>query len=113
MCRREAASIAPVFPAETTVSASRSATALTARTSVDSGFDLTASTAWSSIWIVSCASTSWSPAVSIPAGPNRIGAISAEAAAAAPATISSGAWSPPSASTATRIMSQALWSFDA
>ena len=41
MCRSDAASIAPVFPAETTASASPSATARTARTSDESGFERT------------------------------------------------------------------------
>ena len=45
MCRSDAASIAPVFPADTTASASPSATARTARTSDESGFDRTDSTA--------------------------------------------------------------------
>ena len=70
MCRSDAASIAPVFPAETTTSASPSATARTARTSDESVFDRTASTAWSSIEIDSDASTSGSPRVSRPGGPN-------------------------------------------
>src|SRR5437763_15708410 len=48
--------------------------------------------------------TSSRPCVSSPAGPKRIGCISPEAASAAPATTSSGALSPPSASTATLIM---------
>ena len=41
MCRSDAASIAPVFPAETTASASPFATARTARTSDESGFERT------------------------------------------------------------------------
>ena len=49
MCRSDAASIAPVLPAETTASASPSATARTARTSEESGLARTASTGWSSI----------------------------------------------------------------
>ena len=51
--RSEAASIAPVFPAETTASASPSPTALTARTSDESGFARTASAGFSCISIAS------------------------------------------------------------
>src|SRR3990172_6878781 len=114
MWRSEAASIAPVFPAETTASALPSATARTARTSDDSGFDRTASTACSSISIDSDASTKGRPSVSSSRGPNRMGCISAAAAVAAPATISVGPRSPPSASTATRMVIRGgLWSLNA
>ncbi len=113
MCRSDAASIAPVFPAETTTSASPSATARTARTSDESVFARTASTAWSSIEIDSDASTSGRPWDSRPGGPNSVGRISDEAAAAAPATISSGERSPPRASTATRITGRTLRRVDA
>ena len=58
MWRSDAASIAPVCPAETTASASPSATARAARTSDESGFARTASTAWSSMSIASEASIS-------------------------------------------------------
>ncbi len=58
MWRSDAASMAPVFPAETAASAWPSATARTARTSDESGFARTASTAWSSMSIASEASIS-------------------------------------------------------
>ena len=68
-----AASIAPVFPAETTASARPSATARQATTSEESGFPRTASAGFSSIAIVSVASISSRPPVSRPGGPTRIG----------------------------------------
>ena len=75
MWNRPAASIAPVFPAETTASASPSPTARQAATSELSGFARTASTGFSCIAITSGASTSSRPCVSRPAGPKRIGSI--------------------------------------
>ena len=67
--RKLAASIAPVFPAETTASASPSPTARQATTSELSGFDLTASAGFSSIAITCVVSTSGRPPVSRPAEP--------------------------------------------
>ena len=69
---RPAASIAPVFPAETTASARPSATARTAATSEESGFARTASAGFSAMSIASGASTSSSPPVSSPAGPKSV-----------------------------------------
>ena len=89
--RSEAASIAPVFPAEITASASPSTTALTARTRDEPGFARTASAGFSCISIASGHTTRSSPCGSSPAGPNRTGSIVSEAAAAAPATTSAGA----------------------
>ena len=100
---RQAASIAPVFPAETTASARPSATARQAATSDESGFARTASAGVSPISITPLVSTSSSPPASRPAAPNRIGAIASDAASRAPATISSGPRSAPIASTAMRI----------
>ena len=93
-----------MFPAETTASALPSATARTAATSELSGFERTASAGFSCISITSDASTSSSPCVSSPAGPNRSGVSVSERASSAPATISSGPRSPPIASTAMRLM---------
>ena len=98
-----AASIAPVFPAETTASADPSATARTAATRELSGFERTASAGFSSISITSAASWSSSPPVSSPAGPKSTGTIVSLAASRAPATTSAGPRSPPIASTAIRI----------
>ena len=64
-----AASTAPVFPAETIASASPSATARMAETSVESGFDRTASVGLSAISITSSASRRGRPPVSSPGGP--------------------------------------------
>ena len=100
---RQAASIAPVLPAETTAPAFPSRTARHAMTSELFGFARTASVGFSSIVITSGASISSSPCVSRPAGPTSRGATSSERAASAPATISSAPRSPPIASTATRI----------
>ena len=83
--------MAPVFPAETTASASPSPTALTARTSDESGFARTASAGFSCISIASAQATSSSPSASRAAGPKRTGVIDPEAAATAPATTSTGA----------------------
>src|SRR6185437_14183709 len=97
-----AASIAPVFPAETAASARSSRTSRQVTTSELSRLVRTASAGFSSIAIVVRASTSSSPPVSRPGGPTSTGVISGDAASSAPATISSGALSPPIASTATR-----------
>ena len=98
-----------MLPAETTASASPSPTARHAATSELSGFARTASTGFSCIAISSGASTSSSPPVSRPRGPNSTGSIVLRAASSAPATISSGPRSPPMASTATRAgLSQGL-----
>jgi hypothetical protein len=91
-----------VLPAETTASACPSATARHAATRELSGFARTASPGFSCIWIRSPASTSCRPLLASRAGPKRIGSIAWDAASSAPATTSSGARSPPSASTATR-----------
>ncbi len=72
MWRSDAASIAPVFPADTTTSASPSATARTARTSDESVFARTASTGWSSIAIDSDVSTRGRPC-GLEARPGRRG----------------------------------------
>ena len=101
--RSEAASTAPVFPAETTAAASPSPTARAERTSDESGFARTASAGFSSIAIACSHGTSSSPWASSPAGPKRTGSIASEAAWTAPATTSPGALSPPRASIATRI----------
>ena len=101
-CIRPAASTAPVFPADTIASASPSATARTAETSVESGFDRTASVGFSAISITSTAGRSGKPFVSSPGGPMMSTSIPSAAAATAPATTSSGPLSPPSASTAIR-----------
>ena len=69
----EAASAAPVFPAETTAAASPSPTARTARTSDESGLPRTASAGFSSISIASVHGTSSSPCASRIAGPKRTG----------------------------------------
>ena len=63
-----AASIAPVFPAETTASASPAPTARHAATRLESGFARTASAGFSCIAISSVASTSSRPWASSPAG---------------------------------------------
>jgi hypothetical protein len=105
MCRRPAASIAPVLPAETTASARPSPTSRLATTSELSGLPRTASAGFSSIPIRSGASTSSRPCVSRPGGPTSTGSRPGECASSAPATISSGARSPPIASTATRTKS--------
>src|SRR3954451_5884930 len=108
-----AASIAPVFPAETTASARPSATARQATTRELSGLPRTASAGFSSMPISSVASISSRPPVSRPAGPTRTGVTWSERAARAPATISPGARSPPSASTATRTGRMELGSVEA
>ena len=101
---RPAASIAPVFPAETTASAVALGTARTAATSELSGFARTASAGLSSISIRSCVSTSSSPRVSRPGGAEEHRRRSPSLrAASAPATISAGPRSPPIASTAMRV----------
>ena len=61
MCMRPAASIAPVFPAKTTASASPSPTARHAATRLESGFARTASAGFSCIAISSAAATSRVP----------------------------------------------------
>src|SRR5206468_1621721 len=78
-----------------------------AATSEESGFERTASAGFSSIAISCVVSTSWRSPESSPAGPNRIGSMPSERAASAPATTSSGARSPPRASTAIR--AKVLW----
>src|SRR5205823_6977080 len=100
----------PVLPAETTASALPSATARQATTRELSGLARTASAGFSSIAITSAASSSASPWVSSPVGPTRIGSTVSDAAASAPATISSGPRSAPMASTATRIIGLRDWS---
>jgi hypothetical protein len=102
--RKQAASMAPVFPAETTASALPSPTARHAATSELSGFARTASAGFSCIPITCAVSTSVRPPVSSPAGPKRTGWMPDVAASSAPATISSGARSPPIASTATLVI---------
>ena len=102
--RKQAASIAPVFPAETTASALLSPTARQAATSELSGLPRTASAGFSSIPITSDVVTSSSPPVSRPTGPKRTGSIPSFAASSAPASTSSGALSPPIASTATFVI---------
>ena len=98
-----AASIAPVFPAETTASASPSPTARQAATSELSGFERTASAGFSSIAITSRRLDELQAAACRGPAARRGSARSPSAAASsAPATISSGARSPPIASTATR-----------
>ena len=84
MWSRPAASIAPVFPAETTTSALPSATARTALTSEESGFARTASAGFSAIPIVSGAVTSGRPPVSRPSGPWSVTSIPEAAASSAP-----------------------------
>jgi len=98
--RKHAASIAPVLPAETTASASPAPTARHEATSELSGLPRTASAGFSSMPITCVVSTSSSPPVSRPAGPNSTGWIPSLAASSAPATTSSGARSPPIASRA-------------
>jgi hypothetical protein len=100
----EAASIAPVLPAETTASAFPSPTERQATTSELFGLVRTESVGFSSIAIRSGASISSSPWVSTSRGPTMTGWTVSEAASTAPATTSSGPRSPPMASTATRII---------
>ena len=64
MWRSDAASIAPVFPADTTASASPAPTARQARTSEESGFARTASAGFSCISSMPSLTTSSSPRVS-------------------------------------------------
>src|SRR6266540_1815794 len=101
---RHAASIAPVLPAETTARASPSPTARHAATRELFGLARTASVGFSSMAMTSGASISSRPCVSSSFGPTTTGETASDAAASAPATISSGPRSPPMASTATRIM---------
>ncbi len=100
--RSPAASIAPVFPAETTASAFPSATARTDATSELSGFARTASAGFSSISITPEVAWSSRPCGSIDASPKRMGSMPSVRASSAPATISSGPRSLPIASTAMR-----------
>ena len=100
---RPAANMAPVFPAETTASASPFATARTAETSELSGLPRTASAGLSSISMTPFVLRSSSPCVSVPAEPYRMGASVSPAASSAPATTSAGPRSPPIASTAIRV----------
>ncbi len=95
-----AASIAPVFPADTTASASPSPTARHAATRLESGFDRTASAGFSCISITSAASTRSRPWVSRPAGPKTTTSRPSRDASTAPAITSAGPRSPPRASTA-------------
>ena len=67
--RKQAASIAPVFPADTTASASPSPTARQAATSELSGLERTASAGFSSMAITCVVSTSGTSPVSRPLGP--------------------------------------------
>ena len=87
---RPAASIAPVFPGETTASASPSATALTARTSELSSFVRSTSAGFSSIPTTCVVSTSSSPRVSRSAAPKMTGSMPSARAASAPSTTASG-----------------------
>src|SRR6266536_1341821 len=98
--RKQAASTAPVFPAETTASACFWPTARHAATSELSGLALTASAGFSSISISCVVSTYSNGPVSRPARPKSTGSMPSEAASSAPATTSSGARSPPITSTA-------------
>ena len=90
MWKSPAASVAPVFPAETTASASPAPTARHARTSELCGFARTASTGFSCISIVSVASTSSRPVRVEPLRPVEHRHDGVDAASSAPATISSG-----------------------
>ena len=109
MWSSDAASIAPVLPAETSASASPSATARTARTSDESGFARTASTGDVVHADARSGLDEGQPVGLEPARPEENRLDLGDAAAAAPATISSGARSPPSASTATRIMPGSIY----
>ena len=102
MCSSDAASIAPVFPAETTASASPSATARTARTSDESGFEPDRVDRMV-VHVDRLGRLDEPETVGLEARRAEEDRLDVgEAAAAAPATISSGARSPPRASTATR-----------
>ena len=97
-----AASIAPVFPAETTASAPPVGDgAARPRRASESGFARTASAGFSChLDHARAPRRARARRVSSPAGPKRTASIPSAAASSAPATISSGARSPPIASTA-------------
>ena len=100
-----AAIVAPVLPAESIALAAPSRTASAARTSVESFLRRTPWAGSSCISMTSLAGISGSPPRSTrsprSSGPTSATGVPAAAAVLAPATMMSGAWSPPMASTAT------------